>query len=51
VEDVFPKTAFEKPLFQKETLEEPHQGYSIIVELSPKGDLWPNLPPGREGII
>jgi hypothetical protein len=32
-------------------LQEPQQRYSIIGEMSLKGDLWPNLPLGREGII
>jgi hypothetical protein len=50
VDDVFPKIAFEKP-FSKETLQEPQQGYSLIGEISLRGDLWPNLPPRREGII
>jgi hypothetical protein len=51
VEDFFSKTAFEKLFFQKEALQEPQQGYRIIGEISLKGDLWPNLPPEREGII
>jgi hypothetical protein len=50
VDDVFPKIAFEKP-FSEETLQEPQQGYSLIGEISLRGDLWPNLPPRREGII
>jgi hypothetical protein len=50
VEEGFSEQVYKNPFFEKETLQELQQGHKLDRRISLKSDLWPNLPPGREGM-